>query len=63
MRLKRSRLGVEDFEPLKVIGRGAFGEGMTLNLGFKMDNKIVLSSISPFGAEEGHGTRLCHENT
>lgn len=26
MRLKRSRLGVEDFEPLKVIGRGAFGE-------------------------------------
>ena len=27
LRLKRSRLGVEDFMPLKVIGRGAFGEG------------------------------------
>ncbi|XP_074661024.1 serine/threonine-protein kinase 38-like isoform X2 [Tubulanus polymorphus] len=26
LRLKRSRLGVQDFEPLKVIGRGAFGE-------------------------------------
>ncbi|KAK4337017.1 hypothetical protein RND71_044197 [Anisodus tanguticus] len=26
LRLKRSKLGVEDFEPLKVIGRGAFGE-------------------------------------
>jgi len=26
LRLKRSRLGVHDFEPLKVIGRGAFGE-------------------------------------
>merc|ERR1719510_2709313 len=26
LRLKRSRLGVEDFVPLKVIGRGAFGE-------------------------------------
>ncbi|XP_077302381.1 serine/threonine-protein kinase tricornered-like [Arctopsyche grandis] len=26
LRLKRSRLGVEDFESLKVIGRGAFGE-------------------------------------
>lgn len=26
LRLKRSRLSVEDFEPLKVIGRGAFGE-------------------------------------
>lgn len=30
LRLKRSRLGVEDFEPLKVIGRGAFGEVSTL---------------------------------
>lgn len=26
LRLKRSRLGIEDFEPLKVIGKGAFGE-------------------------------------
>lgn len=26
LRLKRSRLGVDDFESLKVIGRGAFGE-------------------------------------
>ena len=26
LRLKRARLGVEDFEPFKVIGRGAFGE-------------------------------------
>ena len=26
LRLKRSRLGVEDFDPLKVIGKGAFGE-------------------------------------
>ncbi len=24
--MKRSRLGVDDFEPLKVIGKGAFGE-------------------------------------
>ena len=26
LRLKRSKLDVQDFEPLKVIGRGAFGE-------------------------------------
>lgn len=26
LRLKRAKLGVHDFEPLKVIGRGAFGE-------------------------------------
>ena len=26
LRLKRSRLGVDDFDQLKVIGKGAFGE-------------------------------------
>lgn len=26
LRLKRTRLGLDDFESLKVIGRGAFGE-------------------------------------
>ena len=29
LRLKRTRLGLEDFESLKVIGRGAFGEVTT----------------------------------
>lgn len=29
LRLKRTRLGLEDFESLKVIGRGAFGEVST----------------------------------
>lgn len=29
LRLKRTRLGLEDFESLKVIGRGAFGEVRT----------------------------------
>lgn len=30
LRLKRTRLGLEDFESLKVIGRGAFGEVTSL---------------------------------
>ncbi len=29
LRLKRSKLSVHDFEPLKVVGRGAFGEVST----------------------------------
>ena len=29
LRLRRSRLGVDDFDPIKVIGRGAFGEVST----------------------------------
>lgn len=32
LRLKRTRLGLEDFESLKVIGRGAFGEVKTFYL-------------------------------
>ena len=50
LRLKRSRLGVEDFMPLKVIGRGAFGEGKTLEgkLFFKPEiNQIFPSSPPP----------------
>ena len=32
LRLRRSRLGVDDFDPIKVIGRGAFGEVSTCNI-------------------------------
>jgi len=35
LRLKRAKLGVEDFDPLKVIGKGAFGE---VRLVQKIDN-------------------------
>ena len=35
LRMKRAKLGVDDFEPLKVIGKGAFGE---VRLVQKIDN-------------------------
>ena len=35
LRLKRAKLGVEDFDPIKVIGKGAFGE---VRLVQKIDN-------------------------
>ena len=38
LRLKRTRLGLEDFESLKVIGRGAFGEVKTPELLIKYRN-------------------------
>ena len=31
LRLKRTRIGRDDFESLKIIGRGAFGEVMHFN--------------------------------
>lgn len=69
LRLKRSRLGVDDFTPLKVIGRGAFGEGkqqhcLTLNT---IDLSANSTSVFPrndssLGAEERHWTRVCDED-
>lgn len=38
LRLKRTRLGLEDFESLKVIGRGAFGEVNTSRECFQRDD-------------------------
>jgi hypothetical protein len=35
LRLKRSRLGPDDFDPIKVIGKGAFGE-VRLFTGFEL---------------------------
>lgn len=43
LRLKRSRLGVHDFEPIKVIGRGAFGEVRTNNFVFVVLKVKILS--------------------
>ena len=34
LRLKRTRLGLSDFEMLKIIGRGAFGEVFKLKIMF-----------------------------
>lgn len=47
LRLKRTRLGLEDFESLKVIGRGAFGEVNNQNtqLLIKYKNSTELQSF------------------
>lgn len=46
LRLKRTRLGLDDFESLKVIGRGAFGE-VRSNCG-KAEGFLNFSSAVPF---------------
>ena len=42
LRLKRSRLGVDDFDPLKVIGRGAFGE---VNNSITMESQCIRTKV------------------
>ena len=43
--LKRARLGLEDFESLKVIGRGAFGEVKTPQILIKYRNPTAHRSF------------------
>lgn len=65
LRLKRSRLGVEDFTPIKVIGRGAFGEGWsTLFYCTTYTINIDLYSFahSETGAKERYRSRVRHED-
>lgn len=44
LRLKRTRLGLDDFESLKVIGRGAFGEVHKKNKSGKAE-KVLKSQV------------------
>lgn len=53
LRLKRTRLGLEDFESLKVIGRGAFGEvrggrSLFFHQGHKEANMVTQSPSVTF---------------
>ena len=44
LRLRRSRLGVDDFDPIKVIGRGAFGEVSILtNISIDSYNRLHIA--------------------
>ena len=66
MRLKRSRLIVEDFEPLRVIGKGAFGEVSHHEKLFQNFTLVKLMmalccSVGSAGAEEGYGPYFCYE--
>ena len=47
MRLKRTRLGKDDFEPLVVIGRGAFGEVQYFS-GIRPPETVILVKMGWF---------------
>ena len=57
LRLKRTRLGLEDFESLKVIGRGAFGEVRLVqkkDTGHVYEMKILCKADTLGKEEVGH---------
>lgn len=72
LRLKRTRLGLDDFESLKVIGRGAFGEVimimsaddtlMKLCVCVIHYTNVFLMSTGASSSEERHRSRLRHED-
>ena len=59
LRLRRSKLGADDFEPLKVIGKGAFGE-VRYDSDFTIIQLFQLFS-SQISSEDRHWSHLRHE--
>ena len=65
LRLRRSRLGVDDFDPIKVIGRGAFGEvSQYFNKHFNSfvqsltNRRMDVNSISQFLKTQHQSTKI-----
>jgi hypothetical protein len=61
-------LGVEDFEPLKVIGKGAFGEVSVdyFLFTFLPESNLIYNCIvhvGPPGAKKRHWSHLCNEGS
>ena len=56
LRLRRTRLGLDDFRTVKVIGKGAFGAVSSMA---SAPSSMLRVSIGPLGAEAGHGQDIC----
>jgi hypothetical protein len=52
LRLRRVRLGIDDFQTIQVIGKGAYGEVRYLEF-------IQVPYFDKAGAEEGYRTCVC----
>ena len=62
LRLKRTKLGLNDFRTVKVIGKGAFGEVMIFNYGSRTGHFFNHTSTGTARAENGYGEDLCYED-
>lgn len=54
LRLRRTKLGLDDFRTVKVIGKGAFGEvgGLRAVFVFLRDAKTTGNPTGPIGSED-----------
>ena len=62
LRLKRTKLGLNDFRTVKVIGKGAFGEVMTLCYRSRTGHFLNCAPTGTARAENGYGEDLCYED-
>jgi hypothetical protein len=62
LRLRRTKLGLDDFRTVKVIGKGAFGEVSVLYelANYQLPDKFI--HIGSGSAKDRHGEDLCHED-
>lgn len=63
LRLKRTKIGLEDFKTVKVIGKGAFGEVATeFSSQVKGHWLIIRLCLGTTVSKSRHGQDLCDEN-
>ena len=63
LRLRRTKLGLDDFRTVKVIGKGAFGEVSTLSSASTGAHTLgPMRDIGPTGPEDRHRKDLCNED-
>ena len=58
LRLRRTKLGLDDFRTVKVIGKGAFGEVGGLRTVFRLSSRCSQTTgnpTGPTGSEDRHG--------
>lgn len=60
LRLRRTKLGLDDFKTVKVIGKGAFGE--VCQMGLESVVGAHASLLGEAGAEVGYWTNIRHED-
>ena len=59
LRLRRTRLGLDDFRTVKVIGKGAFGE---VRYNTHRSNQSLILPPGSSCSKNGHRKDLCNEN-
>ena len=61
LRLRRTKLGLDDFRTVKVIGKGAFGEVRACSQNTTLCYTQICA-LGTIGTKDGYGQDICYED-